>query len=141
MSDRLEPYVYTDHVRFGDLDAMRHLNNVAFLRFFESARVEFLNDRVTGRDAGDPEHAQLIFAECHIRYRATGRYRDRLRIELWTSELQRSSFRIEFAMRADPGDRLLAEGYGVLVGYDYETGRPAPLTPEIAAAVERSLRG
>jgi hypothetical protein len=29
-------YVHRERVRFGDLDAMRHLNNVVFLRYFES---------------------------------------------------------------------------------------------------------
>ena len=31
-------HVHVERVRFGDLDAMRHLNNVVFLRYFESAR-------------------------------------------------------------------------------------------------------
>ena len=38
-------YTHTEHIRFGDLDAMRHLNNVVFLRYFESARIAYLNAR------------------------------------------------------------------------------------------------
>ena len=34
-------YVHSDRVRFGDLDPMGHVNNVDFLRFFESARIAF----------------------------------------------------------------------------------------------------
>ena len=30
-------------VRFGDLDAMQHMNNVEFLRFFETARIEYIS--------------------------------------------------------------------------------------------------
>ena len=37
-----ESFIYSERVRFGDLDAMRHLNNVVFLRYFETARIEFL---------------------------------------------------------------------------------------------------
>ena len=29
-------YPHVERVRFGDLDAMRHLNNVVFLRYFET---------------------------------------------------------------------------------------------------------
>ena len=36
------PFVHYERVRFGDLDAMRHLNNVVFLRYFESARIRFM---------------------------------------------------------------------------------------------------
>ncbi len=31
------PFVHSERVRFGDLDAMKHLNNVVFLRYFETA--------------------------------------------------------------------------------------------------------
>jgi hypothetical protein len=38
------------------------------------------------------------------------------------------------------GERLLAEGYGVLVGYDYEAERSAPL-PEGLKARLRTAAG
>ena len=28
------PFAHTDHVRYANVDAMRHLNNVVFLRYF-----------------------------------------------------------------------------------------------------------
>jgi acyl-CoA thioester hydrolase len=36
------PFSHVERVRFGDLDAMQHMNNVEFLRFFETARIEYL---------------------------------------------------------------------------------------------------
>ena len=37
-----EPFIHTERVRFGDLDPLRHLNNVVFLRYFETARISYL---------------------------------------------------------------------------------------------------
>ena len=37
-----ERWSMVQRVRFGDLDAMQHLNTVEFLRFFETARIEFI---------------------------------------------------------------------------------------------------
>jgi acyl-CoA thioesterase FadM len=34
------------------------------------------------------------------------------------------------------GDRLCAEGYGVLVGYDYAAQKPMHLPPDLVAALE-----
>ena len=48
-------YVHTERVRFGDLDAMRHLNNVVFLRYFETARIAYLREIVPGHDPARPE--------------------------------------------------------------------------------------
>jgi acyl-CoA thioester hydrolase len=125
------PFVFEERVRFGHLDALRHLNNVEYLRFFETARVEYLGRLLPSHDImDDPERAGLILAETQIEYKAPGRFDDVIRIALQPERLRRSSFRIFFEMRADPGDRLLARGYSVSVGYDYAAGRPAPLPPE-----------
>ena len=41
-------------------------------------------------------------------------------------ELRRSSVKIAFRMICEDDGRLVAEGWGTLVGYDYENGRAAP---------------
>ena len=67
------PFAYLDRVRFGDLDAMRHLNNVEFLRFFETARIAYIRSLVPSHQPAEPEGDWgLIFAECHINYRSPG---------------------------------------------------------------------
>mgnify|MGYP006159560931 CR=1 FL=1 len=56
--ERAEPAigrVHTERVRFGDLDAMRHLNNVVFLRYFETARIAFMRDMFPTHDPAHPE--------------------------------------------------------------------------------------
>ena len=120
------PFAHVERVRFGDLDAMRHLNNVVFLRYFETARISYVRELFPEHDPAHPEGSRgFIFAEAKINYRSPGFFDDEVTIELRAAEVKRSSFRIEFRMRV--GERLLAEGYGVLVGYDYGTQRAAPL--------------
>jgi acyl-CoA thioester hydrolase len=126
-------FVHTERIRFGHLDAMRHLNNVEFLRFFESARIEYLRTVLPEHNPADPDDFGLIFAECHINYRAPGFYDDLLEIAIRPMEVKRSSFRMGFEMRV--GERLLAEGWGTLVGYDYAAGRASPLPARFAAAL------
>jgi acyl-CoA thioester hydrolase len=130
------PYSYVDRVRFSDLDAMRHLNNVAFLSFFESARIAYVTELLPGRSPTNPDASGLIFAECHINYRAPAFYDEEIRTWIRPGDVARSSFRIFFEMRAESDDRLLAEGYGVLVGYDYEAGRATALTDAMRAALQ-----
>jgi acyl-CoA thioester hydrolase len=127
-------FVHRERIRFGHLDAMRHLNNVEFLRFFETARIEYLRTLIPEHDPAHPDDFGLIFAECHINYRSPGQYNELLEITIRPEQVKRSSFRIAFEMRV--GDRLLAEGYGVLVGYDYANGRAAPLPERFARVVQ-----
>jgi len=129
------PFSYVDRVRFGDLDAMRHLNNVAFLQFFESARIAFMQATFPAHDPTSPDDFGLIFAECRISYRSPGFFDEEIRTFVRAREIKRSSFRVEFEMRSEADGRLLAEGYGVLVGYDYAAGRATPLPDPVVAAL------
>jgi acyl-CoA thioester hydrolase len=126
-------FVHRERIRFGHLDAMRHLNNVEFLRFFETARIEYLRTVIPEHDPADPDDFGLIFAECHINYRSPGFYDDLLEITIRPEDVRRSSLRIAFEMRV--GDRLLAEGWGTLVGYDYAAGRAQPLPDRVRVAL------
>jgi acyl-CoA thioester hydrolase len=129
------PFSYVDRVRFGDLDAMRHLNNVAFLSFFESARIAYISQIVPGHQPTSPTDFGLIFAECHINYRAPAFYDEEIRTYVRVGDVARSSFRVYFEMRAERDERLLAEGFGVLVGYDYGAGRSRALPDHVRAAL------
>jgi acyl-CoA thioester hydrolase len=126
-------------VRFGDLDAMQHMNNVEFLRFFETARIDYIIQL-------SPEHAPtarrqfgFIFAECHIAYRAPAFFGDRIRTYIWPSELKRSSLRLAFEMRNEADDRLVADGWGTLVGYDYGAGESRPIPDALRERIEPQI--
>jgi acyl-CoA thioester hydrolase len=134
-----ERFSTVQRVRFGDLDAMQHMNNVEFLRFFETARIDYMLQL-------SPEHAPterrqfgFIFAECHISYRAPAFFGDLIRTYIWPAELKRSSLRLAFEMRTENDDRLVAEGWGTLVGYDYEAGRPQPIPDAVRSKVGPSI--
>ncbi len=129
----MSAFVHRERIRFGHLDAMRHLNNVEFLRFFETARIEYLREVIPEHDPADPDDFGLIFAECHINYRAPGQYNDLLEITIRPEQVERSSFRVAFEMRV--GERLLAEGWGALVGYDYAKGTARPLPDRVREAL------
>ncbi len=129
----MSPFVHAERIRFGHLDAMRHLNNVEFLRFFETARIEFVRTLMPEHDPADPDDFGVIFAECHINYRSPGHYDELLETVLRVADVRRSSFRVEFEMRV--GERLLAEGWGALVGYDYRSGRASPLPERLRSSL------
>lgn len=129
-------HVHVERVRFGDLDANRHLNNVVFLRYFESARIDYLRRLVPAHDPTDPEAAGFgtIFAECHINYRSPVRFDQEVAVTCRIGAVRRSSFRVEFEMRVE--QRLVAEGYGVLVGFDYTAEQAAPLPDDLRTRLE-----
>jgi len=125
------PFTHVDRVRYADVDTMRHVNNVAFVRFFESARIAFMHHHFPEHDPTDPGDFPTVLAEVHIAYRAPAYFDEQVRTHIRPSHLERSSFRTEFEMRAGEDERLVAEGYGVYVGYDYVAERAQPLPDHV----------
>jgi acyl-CoA thioester hydrolase len=134
-------FVHRERVRFGDLDAMRHLNNVVFLRYFETARIAFLRSLVPQHDPAHPEGDAfgLIFAECHIRYRSPVQFDEEVAVVCSIGEVRRSAFRVDFVMRV--GERVAAEGHGWLVGFDYASQAAARLPEPMRAVLEDAAAG
>ena len=120
-------YSFTDRIRYGDLDTNAHLNNVAVHQFFESARVAYMRGLFPEIDPmGRAGGFGMIFAETHVRFASPGFYEEDLRVDVRPVQLRRSSVKIAFQMVCDGDGRLVAEGGGTLVGYDYDEGRAVP---------------
>ena len=116
-------------VRFGDLDAMQHMNNVEFLRFFETARIEYIADAARPstrppRAASSASSSPSATSPTARRPSSTTRSAPHLAGEMRRSSAARSTSRC--ASRRD--DRLVAEA----------TARSsATTTPRAAAAAAR----
>jgi acyl-CoA thioester hydrolase len=130
-------FVHRERVRYGDLDAMRHLSNVEFQRHFETAWIHYRRVLGLGADPFATTGFELIFAEFHINYRSPVRFDEELDIALKIADIRRSSFRVEFEMNV--AERLCAEGYGVYVGFDYSEQHAAPLPDSFRSRLEREV--
>jgi acyl-CoA thioester hydrolase len=129
-------YTHVERVRFGDLDANRHLNNVVFLRYFETARIAYIRELIPVHDPTQPEGGAygVIFAECHINYRSPVYFDEEVAIECAIGEVRRSAFQVLFTMRV--AGRVAADGYGWLVGFDYAAEKAAPLPDELKKVLQ-----
>ena len=133
-------FTFRDRIRYGDLDTNAHLNNVAVHQFFESARVAYMRGLFPEIDPmGRAGGFEMIFAETHVRFASPGFYEEDLRVDVKPDELRRSSVRIAFRMVSEADERLVAEGWGTLVGYDYEAQKAAPLPDGVAARLREEM--
>jgi acyl-CoA thioester hydrolase len=127
-------FVHLETVRWGDLDAFQHLNNVAFQRYFETAWIQYRSQLDFFGDPFADSFFGMVLAEFHISYRAPVRFDETLEVELTITDVRRSTARVGFEMRV--GDRLCADGYGTYVGYDNRNRRAAPLPEQFRKKLE-----
>jgi acyl-CoA thioester hydrolase len=145
------PHRYVVETRFGDTDAMGHVNNSRFLTFLESARIAYW-EAVTGEPFALVTHGaeeSMILAEIRVTFRSPSYFGEALTVETRVGRVGRTSFTMEHRITAGDSDRgharLVATAGGVQVLYDYATERPRVIPDAIVARVEafegRSLRG
>ena len=130
------PFAHLDEVRFADLDTQGHLNNVSFLVFVESARIAYAVSLAGEHPELRPSAAfSYMVVEVKISYRSPGQFGELIETRLRPSSVGRSSFQMDFQMLA--GERVLADGYSVLVTFDPIAGRsaavPQPLRERLIA--------
>ncbi len=130
-------------VRWGDMDALGHVNNAAYLTYIEQARIDALagieGSPWPGSDAEGP-----LLAAVEITYRRPIVYPATVVVETRCVHLGRTSFTLAHRLTveddAPDGNEptACAEAKTVLVWADVRAGRPVPVPPTLRAALDPS---
>ena len=97
-------FVRPVELRFRDIDAVGHVNNVVYLTYMETARIQWWIE-VTGHR--DFRNFGMILARTEIDYRAPASWGDRLEVGVRCASMRRSSFVLEFRVAEPDGGRVL----------------------------------
>jgi acyl-CoA thioester hydrolase len=120
-------------IRYDDIDAQRHLNNVAYFVFMQQARLEYLRD--VGLWSGhDFERVGIILRETACSYHAPAYLGETVKVWARVSHLGTKSFHFEYRLETEHG--LIATGRSVQVCYDWVAGRSIPMAAAWRAAIE-----
>ncbi|MCX4832518.1 acyl-CoA thioesterase [Streptomyces sp. NBC_00006] len=116
-------HVYACPLRWADMDAYGHINNVVFLRYLEEARIDFLF-----RPDKDFQQGSVV-ARHEIDYKRQLVHRHRpVDIELWVSEIKAASFTLSYEVKDE--DVVYVRASTVVVPFDFEAQRPRRITAD-----------
>lgn len=143
LEDLRPPHAVTVPIplRWSDMDAFGHVNNTAFLRFFEDAR--FTAFPAAGVGAGGRLSTRVLLAVRHeVEYRAPLLYgAHRLTIDIWATRLGTSSVDVAYqAVALQDGDAAVAAvARSRMVLVDAVSGRPQALDEDERAQFSAHL--
>ena len=124
--------VFEHELLFRDLDAMGHVNNVAFLAFMEDARMQYW--KALRKDYG-LKQINFILAEVTCRYLSPVYLGETLLIGIRARNLGNKSFHFEYRIEEKASGRLVTEGMSVQVMYDYKQEQSVPIHEKMRDAV------
>ena len=129
-------------LRWSDMDAYGHVNNVQFLRLIEDARV--IAFAAAGSDeGGSVVKTGLIVASARIEYLEQLVYRTApVAIDLWVTDIAGATFDMGYEVLDEAPDaaarpHVYARAETTLVTYDLAGHRPRRITPEERVTLEQ----
>ena len=134
----LDPYPITVDVPvlWGDMDAFGHVNNTVFFRWFETARIAFL-EAIGFTAGGDAGGIGPILASTSCRFRRPVTYPATVTVGVRAESVEDDRFTHRYLVVHSGTNDVVAEGEGVVVSYDYGAGKKAPIPAEVRTAIER----
>jgi acyl-CoA thioester hydrolase len=135
------PTVIDLPVAWGEMDSLRHVNNVVYFRYFENARIahfeklgvwEFMNQTGIGP----------ILASIQCKFKIPLTYPDTVSVGTRISRIEEDRFVMEYRAVSHKAQATAAEGEGVIVSYNYRENKKTPLPEELKQrirALEQSV--
>jgi len=117
-------------IRWGDMDALGHVNNTVYFRYMEQARIGWF-ERLAADGAWKELGIVIVSTACNFR-RALA-YPGTVEVRLYTDEPGGSSVRTRYELRREDDTELCADGEAVVVFVDRASGRPVRIPEAVRA--------
>ena len=131
--------IHTMHIpiRWGDMDAMGHVNNTLYFRYMEQARIEWRESLDLADADGRLGVPVLVNASCTFLIPLT--YPGKVEVRLYAGRAGRSSLQTYCQLRLQGDEKLYAEGTAKIVWIDRGSGKSIPLPEPIRLLAEDPL--
>ena len=116
------PVVITLPVAWGDMDALRHVNNTVYFKYFESARLAFM-ESVEGWSLLREKSMLPVLASTSARYKVPLTYPDKIEVGARITGVASDRFDRAYAIYSHQHRRIAAEGRALVVTVNQADGR------------------
>ncbi|WP_404340955.1 acyl-CoA thioesterase [Pseudoalteromonas mariniglutinosa] len=132
--------IYTKiNVAWGEMDALQHVNNVVYFRYFETARIDFFNQINLLEDLQKTGVGPVI-SENNARYKRPVTFPDTVLVGVTISDIQADRFMMHYTVFSQSQNAITTQGSSQVVMFNFKTGQKAPLTEPLLAALKNNTR-
>ncbi len=128
------PVSVTVPVAWGEMDAFEHVNNVAYARWVETARVAYFT-RLGLMCPRRGDGIGPILARLSIDYGRPISFPDTVRLDATVTKIGKSSITMAYRIWSEAQQAEVATGEDVVVIFDYAAGRKAPVDDALRGAI------
>ncbi len=129
------PVVIETPVAWGEMDAFRHVNNTAYFRYFESARIAYF-ERLNLLEYMDSTGVGPILASTSCKFKMPLTYPDEVSVGARVSKIEDDRFTMEYYVVSHKHEKVAAEGVGLIVSFNYKENKKTPIPAELKQRIE-----
>ena len=116
-------------IRWGDMDAMGHVNNTVYFRYMEQARISWFGELVPEDEAW--QSTGIVIANAICNYRRPITYPGTVEVKLYVGSPGGSSVPTYYELRVGKDATPYADGEAVVVFIDLKLQKPARMPEDI----------
>jgi acyl-CoA thioester hydrolase len=124
------PAVIDIPVAWGEMDALRHVNNIVYFRYFESARISYF-EKLRFWEFMDQTGIGPILASIQCKFKIPLTYPDAVSVGTGIPKIEQDRFMMEYRAVSHKSHAIAAEGESVVVSYNYRENKKTPLPGEM----------
>lgn len=135
-------HTFTCVVRWGDMDALGHVNNVVFADYLQEARVDLLRAHGNGAPTDALAEGTLVVSQ-HLQYVAPLVFDlEPVRIDVWVAQIKAATFTLAYEVYREDGAgerTTYLTARTVLTPFSFVTERPRRINAEEREQLSRYL--
>jgi acyl-CoA thioester hydrolase len=135
------PAVVRLPVQWGDQDSFGHVNNAVYFRWFETARIAYLEriglgDKHAGQTTEEDDIGPIL-AAINCNYRRQIKYPDTILVGARITRIGRTSLTMTHALWSEMQQAIAADGDSTVVVFSYQANRPQRVPDELRALISK----
>ncbi|MET8676337.1 thioesterase family protein [Streptomyces sp. NPDC004647] len=130
-------HIYSCPLRWSDMDALGHVNNVVFLRYLEEARIDFMF-RLAPGEGSDSFTGGSVVSRHEIDYlRPLIHRHEPVVVETWVTKITAASLTVAYEVK--DAEQVYVRASTIVVPYNLAKARPRRITAEERTLLEEYM--
>jgi len=127
-------FVVDINIEWGDMDALQHVNNIEYFKYFQVARIAYFEKIDSGSVLGGTRISSILAStQCKFIYPLA--YPDSISVGVRVDSMSDQYFTMKYAVVSHKHQRLAAIGDAKVVMFDYANNKKASIPSEIRKTI------
>ena len=122
------------NIEWGDMDALRHVNNIEYFKYFQVARIAYF-EKIASDGVLREKRIPLILASTQCKFIYPLAYPDSISVGVRVDAMADQYFTMKYAVVSHQHQRLAAIGDAKVVMFDYVNNKKTSIPDEVRKTI------